>query len=155
MAGCPAHQRQHHRVLRLGGRVPSWNSGVIVRVALGLFGTALLYGLTQTIFKVPIEAYENNAYRRVAKGLRNPRRIREARLRIPFLTLSCLLFCPILFAYLKFRLHTALLSYSLIVLTTTVLYLLACDPLPPGDSDAELTHSRHTWRVLGHRPADP
>ena len=108
-----------------------WNSGLIVRITLGLFGTALLYGLTQTIFKVPIEAYENNAYRRVAKGLRNPRRIREAQLRIPFLTLSCLLFGPILFAYLKFRVHTALLSYSLIVLTTVVLYLLACDPLPP------------------------
>jgi hypothetical protein len=108
-----------------------WNSGLLVRIVLGLFGTALLYGLTQTIFKVPIEAYENNAYRRVAKGLRNPRRIREAQLRIPFLTLSFLLFCPILFAYFKFRVHTALLSYSLIVLTTVVLYLLACDPLPP------------------------
>ena len=133
-----------------------WNSGLIVRIALGLFGTALLYGLTQTIFKVPIEAYENNAYRRVAKGLRNPRRIREAQLRIPFLTLSFLLFCPILFAYLKFRVHTALLSYSLIVLTTVVLYLLACDPLPPDDADAEYAaRSRHPWQVLDHRPADP
>jgi hypothetical protein len=107
-----------------------WSSGVLVRIALGVFGTALLYGLTQTIFKVPIEAYENNAYRRVSKGLRNPRRIREARLRIPFLTLSSFFF-PILFAYVKFRGHTALLSYSLVVLTTVVLYLLACDPLPP------------------------
>ena len=133
-----------------------WNSGLIVRIALGLFGTALLYGLTQTIFKVPIEAYENNAYRRVAKGVRNPRRIREAQLRIPFLTLSFLLFCPILFAYLKFRVHTALLSYSLIVLTTVVLYLLACDPLPPEDSDVEFTaRSPHPWQVLDHRPADP
>jgi hypothetical protein len=133
-----------------------WNSGVLVRIALGLFGTALLYGLTQTIFKVPIEAYENNAYRRVAKGLRNPRRIKEAQLRIPFLTLSSLLFGPILFAYLKFRVHTALLSYSLIVLTTVILYLLACDPLPPDDSEAAMTaQSRRTWPVLDHRPADP
>jgi hypothetical protein len=133
-----------------------WNSGVLVRIALGSFGSALLYGLTQTIFKVPIEAYENNAYRRVAKGLRNPRRIREAQLRIPFLTLSSLLFGPILFAYLKFRVPTALLSYSLVVLTTVVLYLLACDPLPPDNSEAALTaRSRRTWPLLDHRPADP
>jgi len=131
-----------------------WNSGVLVRVALGLFGAALLYGLTQTIFKVPIETYENNAFRRVAKGLRNPRRVWEARLRIPFLTLSSLLLIPILFAYAKFRVHTALLSYSLIVLTTVVLYLLACDPLPPGESDELRVRSRHTWRVLDRRPAD-
>jgi hypothetical protein len=30
-----------------------------------------------------------------------------------------------------FRVQIAALSYSLIVLTTVVLYLLACDPLPP------------------------
>jgi hypothetical protein len=108
-----------------------WSSGVAVRAALGLFCSGLLYVLTQTVFKVPIEAYENDAYRRVAKGLRNPRRLREAHLRIPFLTLSLVLFYPILFVYITLHVHLPLLSYSLIVLTTVVLYLLACDPLPP------------------------
>ena len=108
-----------------------WSSGVAARIALGLFCSGLLYVLTQTIFKVPIEAYENAAYRRVAKGLRNPRRVRDALLRIPFLTLSFVLFYPILFIYLNLRAPRAFLTYSLIVLTTVVLYLLACDPLPP------------------------
>ena len=87
--------------------------------------------LTQTVFKVSIETYENDAYRRVAKGFRNPRRIRDARLRISFLTLCFVLFYPIIFVYVNLHLHMALLTYSLIVLTTVVLYLLACDPLPP------------------------
>lgn len=108
-----------------------WSSDVGSRVVLGLFCSGLLYALTRTIFRVPIEAYENNAYRRVAKGLRNPRRVRDALLRIVFLTLSLLLFSPILFVYITLRIPTVLLSYSLIVLTTLVLYLLACDPLPP------------------------
>lgn len=108
-----------------------WEIPLLPRVGLGLFCAGLLYVLTQTIFKVPVETYENDAYRRVAKGLRNPRRIRDALLRIPFLTLSLVLFYPILFVYINLHLHIALLSYSLIVLTTVVLYLLACDPLPP------------------------
>ena len=108
-----------------------WRSDVAVRIALGLFCSGLLYALTQTIFKVPIEAYENEAYRRVAKGFRNPRRVRDARLRISFLTLAIVLFYPILFVYLNLRVPMALLTYSLIVLTTVVLYVLACDPLPP------------------------
>jgi len=108
-----------------------WRSDATARLALGLFCAGLLYVLTQTVFKVPIEAYENNAYRRVEQGFRNPRRMREAHLRIPFLTLSVLLVYPVLFASIKLRLHIALLSYSLILLTTVVLYLLACDPLPP------------------------
>ena len=33
--------------------------------------------------------------------------------------------------YFKLPVRVVLLSYSLIVLTTVVLYLLACDPLPP------------------------
>src|SRR4051812_44583568 len=56
-----------------------------LRVFIGVFCGGLLYVLTQTIFKVPIEAYENSAYGRVAKGFRNPRRIRDASLRISFL----------------------------------------------------------------------
>ena len=85
----------------------------------------------QTVLKDPIELYESQAYRRVAKGLRNPRRIRDAVLRISFLTLCFILSYPVAFAYVALRLHIALLTYSLVVLTTVVLYVLACDPLPP------------------------
>jgi hypothetical protein len=100
------------------------------RIALALFCAALLYALTQTVFKVPIEVYEHNAYRRVARGLGNPRRVRDVPLRIAFLTLSLLY--PMLFLYQRFAVPpVVLLGYSLIVLTTVVLYLLACDPLPP------------------------
>jgi hypothetical protein len=109
----------------------SLSSDLTARVLIGLFCCALLYGLTQTILKVPIEAYENAAFRRVAKGFRNPRRVRDAVLRISFLTLSLMLWYPILFVYIHRRAHTVLLTYLLIVLTTVILYLLACDPLPP------------------------
>jgi hypothetical protein len=109
-----------------------WSRDVAARAALGLFCSGLLYVLTQTIFKVSIEAYENDAYRRVAKGLRNPRRVRDASLRISFLTLSFGLIYPVLFASMTLHVPMALLMYSLIVLTTIVLYLLACDPLPPS-----------------------
>ena len=91
----------------------------------------MFYALTQTVFRVPIEESENNAYRRVAKGLRNPRRVRDTLLRISFLNLSVLLFYPIFLVYSTMRLRLVLLSYLLIVLTTILLYLLACDPLPP------------------------
>jgi hypothetical protein len=108
-----------------------WSRDAVARLALGVFCGGLLYALTQTLFKVPIEAYENDAYRRVAKGFRNPRRIRDASLRISFLTLSLMLFYPILYVYMNLRVPMAPLIYSLVVLTTVVLYLLACDPLPP------------------------
>jgi hypothetical protein len=108
-----------------------WSSDVVARMALGLFCAGLLYVLTQTVFKVPIEVYENDAYRRVAKGLRNPRRVRDAGLRISFLTLSLVLFYPVFLVYMNLHVPMAPLTYSLIVLTTVVLYLLACDPLPP------------------------
>src|SRR5262245_2288980 len=116
-----------------------WNTDVTTRTLVALFCGGVLYALTQTIFKVPIETSEAHAYRRVAKGLRNPRRIRDAVLRIPFLTLSILFMSPVLFVYFNARLlapfhfhpQLVVLSYSLIVLTTVVLYVLACDPLPP------------------------
>jgi hypothetical protein len=108
-----------------------WAIPGVLRIALALFCGGLLYILTQTIFKVPIETYESSAYRRVAKGFRNPRRVRDAPLRIAFLTLSVTVFFPIVFLYLSAHLLIALLSYLLIVLITLVLYLLACDPLPP------------------------
>jgi hypothetical protein len=108
-----------------------WSGDVALRIMVVLFCGCLLYVLTQTIFKVPIEAHENAAYRRVAKGFRNPRRVRDALLRISFLTLSLALCYPILFVYINLRAHVVLLTYGLIVLTTVLLYLLACDPLPP------------------------
>jgi hypothetical protein len=104
---------------------------VTARLLVAIFCSGLLYALTQTVFRVPIETYEAHAYRRVAKGFRNPRRVRDALLRISFMTLCVFLSYPMLFAYFTLHIRIVLLSYSLIVLTTVVLYLLACDPLPP------------------------
>jgi hypothetical protein len=119
----------------------AFNIDIELRVAAAIFCVALLYVLTQTIFKTPIETYETAAYQRVAKGLRNPRRIRDALLRTSFLTLCLVLAYPVLFVYLNLRTlplqlkpdttNLVVLSYLLILLTTSVLYLLACDPLPP------------------------
>jgi hypothetical protein len=112
--------------------VYSFSKGDIApRLFVVIFCSALLYVLAQTVFKVPIETYELAAYRRVAQGFRNPRRVRDVLLRISFLTLSLFLGYPIALVYVHLRLHVVLLSYVLIVLTTIVLYLLACDPLPP------------------------
>lgn len=104
---------------------------VVARIATGLFCGGVLYALSQTVFKMSIEASENNAYRRVARGLRNPRRVRDASLRISFLTLSVFLFYPFLIVYTNVRIPIALLGYPLVVLTTVLLYVLACDSLPP------------------------
>jgi hypothetical protein len=108
-----------------------WNTDLVLRVGVGLFCCGVFYVLTQTILKVPIEEYESNAYRRVAKGYRNPRRVRDVLLRTSFLTLSIVLGYPLLFLYIKFHVRIGLLSSFLIVLMTVLLYLLACDPLPP------------------------
>lgn len=108
-----------------------WHSDVGTRVLVGLFCSGVLYVLTQTIFKESIEAYENSAYRRVANGFSNPRRVRDALLRIAFLTLSSVLSYPAVLVYFNLHQPIVLLTYSLVVLTTIVLYLLACDPLPP------------------------
>jgi len=104
---------------------------VAVRVFVALFCGGVFFVLTRTIFKVSIDVSETEAYRRVAKGLRNPRRIRDAQLRIAFLTLSIALSYPLWFAYLALHVRFALLTEALIVLTTVILYVLACDPLPP------------------------
>jgi len=108
-----------------------WNVSAGARVAGAAFCAGLLFVLAQTVFKVPVEASENAAYRRVAKGLRNPRRLRDAPLRLAFLTLSIALSFPIFVVYVTLHARIALLGYSLIVLTSAVLYLLACDPLTP------------------------
>jgi hypothetical protein len=102
-----------------------------LRVFVALVCGGVFFGLTRTIFKVSIEASEAAAYGRVAKGLRNPRRIRDAQLRIAFLTLSIVLSYPLWFAYSTLHLRFVLLTAALIILTTVVLYVLACDPLPP------------------------
>ena len=78
-----------------------WNRDAAPRTFVALFCAGVLYALTQTIFKDPIEVSETDAYRRVAKGFRNPRRIRDALLRISFLTLSFVLGSPILFVYIN------------------------------------------------------
>jgi hypothetical protein len=101
------------------------------RAFVALFSGILFFALTRTIFKTSIEASEIEAYRRVAKGLRNPRRIRDAQLRIGFLTLTILLSFPLSVAYATLHLRFVLMIQVLIVLTTVVLYVLGCDPLPP------------------------
>ena len=105
-----------------------------LRVFVALFCGGVFFVLTRTIFTVSIEVSEAEAYRRVAKGLRNPRRIRDAQLRIAFLTLSVMLSYPLWFAYVILHLRYVLLAEALIILTTVVLYVLACDPLPPCTS---------------------
>ena len=52
-------------------------------------------------------------------------------MRTLFVSLSVVLAVPVVVVYLTLHLTILLLSHSLIVLTTLVLYLLACDPLPP------------------------
>jgi hypothetical protein len=108
-----------------------WRQDLPTRVFVGTFCGGVLWALTQTVLKDPIELYEAQAYRRVANGLRNPRRIRDMSLRISFLTLTFLLAGPIAFVYANQQQTVVVLGYSLILLTTIALYLLACDPLPP------------------------
>ena len=102
-----------------------------VRIFVALFCGGVFVVLTRTIFNTSIEASETEAYRRLARGLRNPRRIRDAQLRIAFLTLSILLSYPLWLAYITLHVRFVLLTDALIILTTVLLYVLACDPLPP------------------------
>src|SRR6476619_2601602 len=75
----------------------------IVLYFVGLFCGGVFFMLPRTVFRTSIEGAEAEAYRRVAKGLRNPRRLRDTQLRIAFLTLSVLLSYPLWLAYI--RLH--------------------------------------------------
>lgn len=115
-----------------------------IRVALGIFCGGVLYALTQTVLRVPVETTEQSAYLRVARGLRNPRRVRDAMLRLVFLALAVLLAGPVALAVMPvastgpmavvratLQPRLVLLAYSLVVLTMVLLYVLACDPLPP------------------------
>jgi len=104
-----------------------------LRIGVAIFCAGLLYVLTQTLFRESIEAYESSAYKRVSKGVRNPRRVRDALLRIAFLTLAIFLWYPAALVYSELDIQVLLLTYPLIALTTVVLYMLACDPLPPSE----------------------
>src|SRR4051794_9341284 len=68
---------------------------VAVRTFVSVFCGGVFFALTRTVFRTSIDVSEYEAYRRVAKGLRNPRRIRDAQLRIAFLTLSVVLSIPL------------------------------------------------------------
>jgi hypothetical protein len=107
------------------------SGNLTLRLFVAMFCGGVFVALTRTLFKSSIELAESEAYRRVSKGLRNPRRIRDVQLRIAFLTLSTVLSYPLWFAYLALHQRFVLLTEALIVLTTVVLYVLACDPLPP------------------------
>ena len=125
------------------------SADVAVRIFVGLFCVALLFVLVKTLFKESIEAYESSAYRRVANRVRNPRRVRDALLRISFLTLAIVLPYPAVVVYVEMQAQILLLTYPLIVLTTAVLYLLACDPLPPSEVKAkepQLPPGQCSWR---------
>ena len=101
------------------------------RIPAALSCGGVLLALSQSVFKVSVDASESTAYRRVAKGLRNPRRVRDAPLRLAFLTLSIALVFPLMIILVTVRSPVALVGYLLVGLTAVVLYLLACDPLPP------------------------
>ncbi len=168
-------ERLCHKIQMLTGRTNVWiafqltNLSVIVyfvwvalyfpnlpanwRIPAALFCAGVLLALSQSVFKVSLDASESNAYRRVAKGLRNPRRVRDAPLRLAFLTLSILLVFPLLFIFVTLRTPVALLGYLLVGLTAVVLYLLACDPLPPCLGRlAELARAFTRQRVRPEQP---
>jgi hypothetical protein len=107
---------------------------IALRIFVGFFCGGVFFVLTRTVFRTSIEAAEAAAYQRVAKGLRNPRRVRDVQLRIAFFTLSIVLSYPLWLAYVTLRVRFVLLTDALIVLTTMILYVLACDPLPPCTS---------------------
>lgn len=117
-----------------------WISGdAILRAFVAMFCGGVFFVLTRTIFRTSVDASEAAAYQRVAKGVRNPRRLRDAQLRITFLTLSIVLTLSLSFvlwdrrwlALVRFSPPFIVLTEALTVLTTIVLYVLACDPLPP------------------------
>ena len=145
-----AHQREHRRLLRVGRR-RIWTNDWGIRGVLAVFAALVLYGLTKSVFRMPIESAESSAYRRVMKGLRNPRRLRDLGIRLPFLGLSVLLAGPSLFAYRWLGIRP--FSYGLVLLTTALLYVLACDPLPPQPGAI-----RERWAALvaalARRPAE-
>jgi hypothetical protein len=124
--------------VRFGGRS--------TRIVVGVVCLLLLYFLSQTVFRTSIEASEQHAFRRVAGGTRNPRRLRDAPLRLAFLTVTVFLSYPLYWLYSRYGVPLGLLTLFLLELTTALLYLLACDPLPPEAARAGA-------RVAGVSPA--
>ena len=123
-----------------------WRTGLLaVRVFVALFCGGVFFMLPRTLFRTSIDAADAQAYRRVAQGLRNPRRLRDAQLRIAFLTLSIVLVMPLWFSYTILRVRFMLYAEALVLLMTAVLYILACDPLPPCEKKVWL------WRRLPDR----
>ena len=121
-----------------------------LRIFIGVVCSGVMYVLIQTLFKEPIETFENNAYRRVLKGLGNPRRVRDALLRISFLLMSVSRSCySVLLVYVDVHAQVPLLTYSLVVLTTAVLYLLAWP-----DQTVSLRDFRGRPVILAFYPAD-
>jgi hypothetical protein len=127
------------------------NGDLAFRIFVALFCGGVFFVLTRTVFKMSIESLEADAYRRVAKGLRNPRRIRDIQLRIAFLTLSLVLSYPLWLAYVTLHLHFVLLTDALIILTTILLYVIACDPLPP--CPGKVRHPSPAARAIRNNPA--
>ena len=122
------------------------------RIPVAISCGGVLLALSQSVFKVSVDSSVSNAYRRVAKGLRNPRRVRDAPLRLAFLTLSVALLFPLLFIFVTVRSPVAPLGYLLVGLTTVVLYLLACDPLPPCRGRLTELAGLFTRRVRPEQP---
>lgn len=109
-----------------------WLNGMFaLRVFMAAFCGGVFFMLTRTTFRQSVDASESQAYGRVRKGLRNPRRLRDAPLRIAFLTVSLMLPGPVWVASLASGMRLMLTTELLALLTTAVLYVLACDPLPP------------------------
>jgi hypothetical protein len=131
------------------------SASVAVRVFVAMFCGGIFIVLTRTLFRSSLDVAEQAAYRRVAKGVRNPRRIRDAQLRIAFLSLSLLLLGPLVLAYIRLRVRFALLTELLLVVTTLLLYVLACDPLPPCPSRVrEWIRQLAPGRAPAAQPAD-
>jgi hypothetical protein len=116
----------------------------LVRAVVTVVAAVVLYGLTKTVLRVPIESVEASAYQRVMKGLRNPRRVRDLPIRLSFVGLSLLMTGPSALAYYVFGMRP--LGHLLVVLTTVLLYVIACDPLPPAPDTA-----RQPWGAVAAR----
>src|SRR5262245_32856445 len=54
------------------------SGSLVLRTFVAIFCGGVFFVLTRTIFRVSVDTSESAAYRRVAKGLRNPRRLRDA-----------------------------------------------------------------------------
>ena len=82
------------------------------RLAVALFCAMVIYALSQTVFKESIKTAEDDAYTRVAKGFRNPRRQRDAPLRISFLMTYVLMVYLLAFVYIVRRVSPLYASFQ-------------------------------------------